>query len=227
MEPIKLKTWILWAAILFALGVGADYFFLHFLFYQKNQPTHTGPEGTSSLNPEPVGKPNDVPVLAQESNPAAAAKSDNFLESLKKCAPEIAAQAIGTPEALLLYLRQSVGVAKEETAYENYHMTVADGTERRIHVVTSDTSNSPDKKEVRFFKLDKEGFPERVALKPGEDLTSLMSQGRVHTHEVKKEIQLKDKSTLGLEEHNEQIYEFQYNNHGKILSCRIRQCQCP
>lgn len=227
MEPIKLKTWILWAAILFALGVGADYFFLHVLFYQKTPTTQTPTEGGSTLTPEPVGKPNDVPVLAPDNAAADKRKSDNFLDSLKKCAPEIAAQAIGTPEALLLYLRQSVGIEKESVSYENYHMTLPDGSERRIHVVTNDASNSPDKKEIRFFKLDKEGFPERIPLKPSDTLPSLMALGQVHTHELKREVLLKDKTNLSVEEHNDQIYEFQYSNHGKILSCRIRQCQCP
>lgn len=227
MEPIKLKTWILWASILFALGVGADYFFLHVLFYQKNPTTQSPHEGGSTLNPEPVSKPNDVPVLAQDGRNADSKKSDNFFESLKKCAPEIAAQAIATPEALLLYLRQSVGIEREETTYENFHMTLADGTERRIHVVASDSSNSPDKKEIRYFKLDKQGFPEKVPLKPADTLQSLMALGHVHTHEVKKDVLLKDKTKLSLEEHNDQIYEFQYNNNGKVLSCRIRQCQCP
>jgi hypothetical protein len=227
MEPIKLKTWILWAAILFALGVGADYFFLHVLFYQKNPTAQAPAEGGSTLNPEPVGKPNDVPVLAHENVEADTKKSDNFLESLKKCAPEIAAQTIATPEALLLYLRQSVGIEKEDVSYENFHMTIADGSERRIHVVTTDSSNSPDKKEIRFFKLDKEGFPEKIPLKATDTLASLMAMGQVHTHEVKREVLLKDKTSVSIEEHNDQIYEFQYSNHGKILSCRIRQCQCP
>lgn len=227
MEPIKLKTWILWAAILFALGAATDYFFLHVLFQQKNQTVQAPTEGGSTLNPEPVGKPNDVPVLAPDSASADGKKTDNFLDSLKKCAPEIAAQAVATPEALLLYLRQSVGIASESVSYENFHMTVADGSERRIHVVAVDNSNSPDKKEVRFFKLDKEGFPEKIPLRSSDTLTSLMAQGQVHTHEVKREVILKDDTNLSVEEHNDQIYEFQYSNHGKILSCRIRHCQCP
>lgn len=227
MEPIKLKTWILWVAILFALGVGADYFFLNVLFYQKNPTAQAPHEGVSSLNPEPVGKPNDVPVITANGSSANSLKTDNFRETLQKCAPEIAAQAIGTPEAFLLYLRQSVGVLKEETTYENFHMTLPDGSERRIHIVASDDSNSPDKKEIRFFKLDKEGFPEKIPLKPTDTLPSLMAMGHVHTHEVKKQVLLKDNTTLGLEEHNDQIYEFQYSNHGKVLSCRARECQCP
>ena len=227
MEPIKLKTWIMWAAILFALGAVTDYFFLHVLFQQKNQTMQVPGDGGSTLSPEPVGKPNDVPVLAPDSATADGKKTDNFLDSLKKCAPEIAAQAVATPEALLLYLRQSVGIASESVSYENFHMKVADGSERRIHVVTTDASNSPDKKEIRFFKLDKEGFPEKIPLKSSDTLQSLMAQGQVHTHEVKREVLLKDKTNLNVEEHNDQIYEFQYSNHGKILSCRVRHCQCP
>src|SRR5205814_1859116 len=152
---------------------------------------HAPLEGGSTLKPEPISKPNDVPVLAQDGGSADSKKSDNFIESLQKCAPEIAAQAIGTPEALLLYLRQSVGIEREETTYENFHMTVADGSERRIHVVASDASNSPDKKEIRYFKLDKQGFPEKIPLKSTDTLQSLMALGHVHTHEVKKEVLLK------------------------------------
>lgn len=226
MEPIKLKTWILWAAVLFILGVFADYYFLHFLFHEKKSDMAT-PQIEGVM--DPTQKPNEVPVVANGSTSEENEQNipDTFLESLKKCAPEIAAQAVGTPEALLLYLRQSIGVAKEEVHIENFHITLPDGSERRLQVLVADNTNTPDKKELRFFKLDKEGYPERLTIKSSDTQESLLSLGKLTQHESKRTIQLKDKSTVAVEEHNNQVYEFQFNNHGRVLSCRLRVCQCP
>lgn len=226
MEPIKLKTWIIWAAILFILGVFADYYFLHFLFHEKKSEMTT-PQLEVVM--DPAQKPNEVPVVANSRTSEENEQNipDTFLENLKKCAPEIAAQAVGTPEALLLYLRQSIGVAKEEVHLENFHLTLPDGSERRLQVLVSDSTNTPDKKELRFFKLDKEGYPERLPLRESDTQESLLRLGKLTQHESKRTIHLKDKSSVAVEEHNNQVYEFQFNNHGRVLSCRLRACQCP
>ncbi|WP_413612468.1 hypothetical protein [Bdellovibrio sp. HCB-110] len=231
MEPIKIRTWIMWALILFGLGLLTDYYFLHLLFHEKNgaqkeaviETTASPVEGVDPKNPDDsfLGEKGDVNSEASPSS------KDNFLESLQKCAPEVAAQAIGTPEALIEYLQKSVGVKTEDISLENYHLTLADGSKRRVHVITSDNTNSPTEKEIRFFKLDAEGYPERLQLKGDETVESLLAQGKVTRHEVKSQLELKDGSSVALEKHDNKVFELQYNNHGKILSCRFKECHCP
>ncbi|MFM6928010.1 MAG: hypothetical protein ACKOX6_06065 [Bdellovibrio sp.] len=232
MEPIKFKTWLTWALILFALGVLADYYFLHILFHEKpvNSPNAmvSATNGTIS-SPETAGTPTapSLPSVESESEPDSTPRKDNFLENLKKCAPEIAAQAVATPEALMEYLKKSVGIKSEDITIENYHITLNDGSQRRIHVVASDNTNSPNKKELRFFKLDAEGYPERLPLKPEETLQSLLALGTLQHREVKSQLNLKDDTSVSLETHDNKVYEFQYTNHNHVLSCRLKECQCP
>ena len=238
MKEIKLKTWILWSVILFSLGIVADYFFWHLLLgHQNSEPVHTT-EATISDSANPgtetvkLDKEEEVSSFIRESHTEAdpsgtPSLKDNFLETLQSCAPEIAAQAIATPEALIEYLQKSVGVQAESVSVENYHITLADGSHRRIHVVAQDRSNLPDKKEVRYYKLDAEGYPERVRLKKDDTLQSLLAQGTLTRHELRADLKLKDGSAVQLERHDQKVFEFQYNNHGRVLSCRLAHCQCP
>ena len=231
MEPIKFKTWLMWALILFILGVLADYYFLHILFHEK--PVNSPNAVVSAINgnissPETGAEPpavSEAPVA--EAEPDTTPVKDNFLENLKKCAPEIAAQAVATPEALMEYLKKSVGIKSEDITIENYHITLNDGSQRRIHVVASDNTNSPNKKELRFFKLDAEGYPERLPLKGDETLQSLLALGTLQHREVKSQLNLKDDTSVSLETHDNKVFEFQYTNHNHVLSCRLKECQCP
>ena len=231
MKTIKLRTWITWGAILFALGVASDYYFLHILFHQKikeEQEALGAPEISTTPTPSgSVGADTSTATVDEDADPDKAdSTKDNFLVSLQSCAPEIAAQAIATPEALIEYLKKSVGIAKEEVSLENFHLTLANGSQRRIHVVIADNTNSRDKKEIRLFKLDAEGYPERMPLKGNETLESLLNQGRLTRHEAKSQLLLKDGSSVELETHDQKVFEFQFNNHGKVLSCRFKECLC-
>jgi len=148
---------------------------------------------------------------------------DTFRASLQTCAPDIAAQGIGTPEALMEYLKKSVGVAKEEVDVQNYHITLPDNSERRIQVRLTDAG----KKELLFFKLDAQGYPEQLPINGDETLESLLSQGHLVRKEVKANWSLKDKTHVTLQTHDDRIFEFQYMGHQKVLSCRYTDCQCP
>lgn len=225
MRPIKVKIWITWALILFSLGLAADYFFLHLLFQQKQQALSESLK-TGSLLAEPGDKSSSLPESVKETTPADSGKN-TFLDALKKCAPEIAAQTIATPEALIEYLQKSIGIKHKEIPLENYHLTLDNGDQRRIQILVDDNTNSSDKKELRFFKLDQEGIPERLALSEDETLESLLSKGKITRHEVRSELVLKDGSSLNLEMHDNKVFEFQYNNHGQLLSCRFQDCLCP
>ncbi|MBO9666517.1 MAG: hypothetical protein J7501_06845 [Bdellovibrio sp.] len=229
MGPIKFKTWLTWALVLFVLGLLADYYFLHMLFHEK-QAVLNGTAGMTEVpSPTPLSEtadPNSTDNSGTEPD-VDTPNRDNFNESLQKCAPEIAAQAVATPEALMEYLKKSVGVKQEQINIENYHLALADGSQRRVQLISADNTNSANKKELRFFKLDAQGYPERLALKGTETVESLLAMGKVQRTERKSELTLKDGSQVTLETHDNKVYEFQFNNHGKILSCRLKECQCP
>lgn len=233
MKPIKLRIWITWGVILFCLGVASDYYFWHLMFQEKAGATQEAPaapkETDSATAPQTAVDTKDDSFIAQEqgavSEPSGEIK-DNFLESLKACAPEVAAQAIATPEALMEYLQKSVGVKTEEVSLENFHLTLPDGSKRRVHVVISDSTNSTTKKEIRLFKLDAEGYPERLPLKGDETLKSLLAQGTQTRHEARSQLLLKDGTSVNLERHDQKVFEFQFVNHGKVLSCRFKECLC-
>lgn len=234
MNEIKIRTWILWAVILFSLGLSADYFFWHLLIGQRHQELLENPDvKAESAAPAKIdGDVNEerssfISESNTEAEPATTTNKDNFLESLQTCAPEVSAQAIATPEALIEYLQKSVGVQQETIAVENYHLTLADGTRRRVHVIASETSNNPEKKEIRLYKLDNEGYPERLPTTQKDTLESLLGQGTVTRHELRADLRLKDGSSVQLERHDQKVFEFQFNNHGRILSCRLAHCQCP
>ena len=233
MDEIKIKTWIMWAVILFAVGVLADYFFWHKVLGQRKFDAQTqgeviAPATGSAAAPGTPGTPdNSFIETPAEQPPEGPSAKNNFLESLKKCAPEVAAQTIATPEALMEYLQKSVGAKQQDISVENFHLTLADGSKRRVHVIAADSSNGTEAKEIRYFKLDAEGLPERMATKPGDTLESLLAEGAVTRHEQRSQILLKDGSSVDLEMHDKTVYEFQYNNHGKVLSCRFSACQCP
>lgn len=233
MEPIKLRVWITWGIILFCLGVASDYYFWHLLFQEKTGATQEAPaipaDETAAAPPQASATPGDNSFIAGTqgtvSEPSGEIK-DNFLDSLKACAPEVAAQAIATPEALMEYLQKSIGIKTEEVSLENFHLTLPDGSKRRVHVVVSDNTNSTTKKEIRLFKLDAEGYPERLPLKGHETLQSLLAQGTQTRHEARSQLLLKDGSSVNLERHDQKVFEFQFSNHGKILSCRFKECLC-
>lgn len=231
MGPIKFKTWLTWAIILFFLGLLADYFFLHKLFKEKQDLLNGAVPASAVIKNSTVAEATVTETAspgAENSNQTAPpTQEDTFLASLKQCAPEIAAQTVATPEALIEYLRKSVGVKNEDVTIENYHMIWKDGSKRRVHVVASDNTNSKNKKEIRLFRVDNEGYPDPVPLKGNETLESLLAMGQVENKEVKSSLQLKDGGNVDLEMHNNVVYEFQYTHNGKVLSCRLKDCQCP
>lgn len=234
MNETKVTTWILWAAILFGLVVAADYFFLHLLFKTDPVTQEVSEKETSNIEPTEVHSETKMDESFMEAHdPSTGPKpiekeqlEDNFFVTLQKCASEIAAQTIATPEALLVYLQNSVGVKSEDIALENYHITLTDGSIRRVHVVAADNTNSQDAKEIRFFKLDEEGLPERIKLPKGATVKSLIEMGKLDKHEVRKSMIFTDGSSIDVETHNRKVFEFQYNNRGNVLSCRHSSCHC-
>lgn len=236
MKVISTRTWLTSALLLLALGLAADYFFLHYLFTIQSadssaeivdlqEPQST--TATTSSRKTPAQEPLSSETKKNSDSSPTQAEINNFRDSLDRCAPEISAQGIGTPEALIEYLTKTVGTKRYDNVIENYHLTLPDGSERRVQVVVDDNTNSTTKKELRFFKLDQEGYPERLNLRKTDTLESLLALGNLKRQEIKSEVQLKDGTSLTFETHNNKVYEFQFNNLGKMLSCRNSSCHCP
>lgn len=228
MNDTKLKTWILWAVVLFLLSLTVDYFFLHLLFDKdaKSAQIETTPVPTESVNLEGPAEPVDVEDLSQPTDQIPPAGDGNFLNELKKCLPEIAAQAIATPEAFVEYLQKSVGAAKEKITLENYDITLPDGSLRRIQVLSADTTRSAEKHGLRLFSIDKEGHQEALALQDSDTKESLLQMGKLNRHSIKSEIELGDRSRLLLEKWDNRIAEFQFSDQAKNLSCQQTTCKC-
>lgn len=255
MKSNKGKKGFLWVLILFGLGVLIDTHFFHDFISKKlnrkpeehnlfelSPPTQR--ESVASVYSKETISKSDAENLLKEkrltdtidnkadgtiSKAASISKNekDSFFVSLSKCAPEISARpTITTPEALLNFLQENIGVEKKETSIENFHLTLRDGSLRRIHIVTADNTNSVQNQELRFFKVDSEGYPERISLNGDETLQSLLSQGTVTKHEAKVLYVFKDGAIVTAETHNQAVYELQFNNRGRILSCRHKKCVC-
>ncbi len=228
MDPKNFKTWLISAVVLFLMVLAADYYVLHLYFPKTVENGELVPSGVASgdASGETPTKGTDESFLAvAEKANAQPTPENNFLEMLKTCSPEIAAQAIATPEALVAYLSKSVGIAREEISIENYHLKLSDGSIRRVHILDAG-DNEHNTKEVRYFSLDEEGYPVRDFESEKLGAEKLLSQGTTIRYEAKSTLHLKDNSTLDLEKHDNKVHQIQYRAHGKTLSCFELSCQC-
>ncbi len=107
MHPIKLKNWLIAIIILLGLSLIVDYYFIHVLFTAKDQAFKT------QQAEEPTEDERDAVENEDQVESALATGEDNFLESLQACIPEVAAQGIATPEALVEYFKKSIGILSE------------------------------------------------------------------------------------------------------------------
>lgn len=246
MNQISWQRWAATFAILLFLSFLADYFFLHILFdpterlrFQhgdRNAVTATAEGGGDQAQAQ--GTSADAPTSTANSaaDKTAPGSQDNFLQTLQDCHNEVSSQGITTPEALMDYLDRSIGKNSQNIEIENYIYFLPDGSERRVHLVQADNTNSKDKRELRFFGVDREGYPQKIELTPEqksmplEDLKkSLLAQGELKDHQVKSTVNLRDGSFLNLETHNDKVYEFQWRGNepgDRTLSCRNRACVC-
>lgn len=173
---------------------------------------------------QPVSQMSSLEIK-QNIKPFSSLDKNTFLFALQKCVPTATA-AIESPSELFNYLKMQTGIETEDKTVENYHLLLPDKSLRRIHIVIADNTNSTRRKELRFFRVDAEGYPERIPLKSNQTVQSLLKLGEVTNHEVKMQFVLKDGSVFDAEFHNQTIFEFQYNQRGKILSCRNQDCRC-
>lgn len=229
MNPKHFKTWFISAVVLFSLVMAADYLFLHVLFKGSELEIQESGNDVYFANKD---KPSEKLEQIDESfisepgnNPTSEKSENNFLEALKQCAPDIAAQTVSTPEALVAYLSKSVGAGREIITVENYHLKMTDGAVHRIHVLDiGDTEHNT--KEIRYFSLDEEGLPVREYNQEHLGLEKLLQRGTLLRHEQKSELELKDGGKLSLEKHDNKVVELRYFFKGSSLVCAETQCLC-
>lgn len=236
MDQDKKIRWGLIIIVFFFLGLAVDYFFLHILFQvkmkeqQKQEQLLPTTEKPTSQHQQtaPVG-PTEV---VQQEPQAQAATTAQFQEKAAQCmGPELAKNP--TPDDLVRELEKTNPVVKSQFQLENTHIRLPDGSERRLHMIIADNTNHKNARELRYFKLDADGLPERIPLSPEqtfnpkpEFLRSLIGQGEVIYHQTKDSKTLKDGASMILTMVNNKVYEFQIFNHGKTFSCRELNCVC-
>lgn len=221
---------------LFFIGLAVDYFFLHILFQQKIRDQQQREEEvvpktevpTSRLQPKAApAKPTEVAY--QE--PKAVSASDFQSKATQCMGPELGKST--TPDDLLRELFKNDPIVSSQFELENTHIQLPDGSERRMHLILADDTQHKGALELRYFKLDAEGLPERIPLsreqtynpKP-EFLQSLKSQGKTIYHETKDTRTLKDGTSMILTMIDDKVYEFQIFAQGKTFSCREMNCAC-
>jgi len=161
------------------------------------------------------------------------AEQKDFQQKIDECFDNPQLTASDTPEIFLKNLIVENPVKDSQFEMENTHVQLPDGSLRRIHLIPSDSSNSKNAIELRYFKLDGEGLPERISLSrkqtinPSKEfIQSLKSQGKIVFHQVKQHQLLKDGTQISLNEVDNKIFEIQIFSSGKTFSCRAMKCDC-
>jgi len=239
MVQEKKIRWGLVIAVLFFAGLAIDYFFLHILFQEKLKEQHKDQQKQEEmLSPSPTPEASPAENLQSTPNgittqePKAEGTTKGFQEKTRQCLGAELAKNPG-PDQLLLELEKLHPVTKTQFQLENTHIQLPDGSQRRLHLISADSTNSKNAKELRYFKLDAEGLPERIDLKPEETInpkpefiSSLKNQGKVIYHQLKETKTLNDGTSMILTTINGKAYEFQIFTKGKTLSCRSFNCAC-
>lgn len=236
MEKQNKIRWGLVIVSLFFIGLAVDYFFLHILFQeklklqQKQEELLPPSEEPSSQRQQPA--PSSPAAVTYQDPQVPATSAAQFQEKAEKClGPQLGKNP--TPDELIQDLEKTNPVVKNQFQLENTHIQLPDGSQRRMHLIVADDTNHKNARELRYFKVDDEGLPERIALPPEqtynpkpEFLESLKKQGTVIFHQTKDTKTLRDGTSMVLTMVNEKVYEFQIFNHGKTFSCRETNCVC-
>jgi hypothetical protein len=236
MDNTKKIRWGLIIVTFFFVGLAVDYFFLHLLFQEKLKEQQRLEEVMPTAEKPSAQKleahPSAPTAVRLQEAPTSAGSPAEFQEKATVCmGPELGQSA--TPDDLIRNLEKTNPVVKSQFQLENTHIQLPDGSERRLHMIIADNTNHKNARELRYYKLDAEGLPERIELsseqtynpKP-EYIQSLLSQGKIIYHETKDTKTLKDGTSMVLTKVNEKVYEFQIFTHGKTLSCREMSCLC-
>lgn len=228
--------WGLIIVVFFLMSLAVDYFFLHILFQEKMKEQQKQEEVLP-----PTEKPSSQHLQTAPSSPTAVSQQDTqsepatvaqFQEKAEQCmGSELAKNT--SPDDLVKELEKTNPVVKSQFQLENTHIQLPDGSQRRMHLIVADNTNNKDARELRYYKLDAEGLPERIELSKEQTynpkpafLESLKKQGTVIFHQTKDSKTLKDGASMILTKVNDKVHEFQIFNHGKTFSCREFSCVC-
>lgn len=213
-----------------------SFFFMHGL---------AKPAGDGSPSEEGAEVPTAVAMAASPSTPAAPTEllkspkslkleqQKAFQAKLSECFENPHLTSAATPEIFFKNLIAENPVKNSQFEMENTHVQLPDGSLRRIHVIPSDSSNNAKTLELRYFKLDGEGLPERIPLSrrqtinpSPEFIQSLKDQGKVVFHQLKQHQLLQDGTQVALNQVDDKIFEMQIFGADKTFSCRAMKCDC-
>lgn len=237
MDKDKKIRWGLIIVTLFFVGLAVDYFFLHILFQEKLKEQQRQEQVIPTTE-----KPDALQLETHPSAPTAVQLQDSqstagslagFQEQATACMGPVLGKST-SPDDLMSELEKSNPVVKSQFQLENTHIQLPDGSQRRIHMIIADNTNHKEARELRYYKMDADGLPDRIDLKPEqtynpkpEFVQSLISQGTIIYHETKNTKTLKDGTSMVLTKINDKVFEFQiFNRSGKTLSCRELACLC-
>lgn len=235
MENKNKIRWGLIIVVLFVVSLAVDFFFLHILFQEKMKDRQQQKQSEAltpkSQNSGAVKADAPVEIVYEEPVTGNAAPS-KFQENTEKCLGSEYAKN-PTQDDLIRDLEKNNPVVKTEFQLENTHIQLPDGSERRLQLMIADSTQNKNSLEFRYFKLDSDGLPERIPLKPEqtinprpEFIASLKKQGKEIYHQIKETKSLKDGTSMILTTVNQKAYEFQIFAQGKTLSCREMSCVC-
>ena len=175
-------------------------------------------------NPEDM---NQMGVGALE----ATEPSEYFEKSLTECISLNTFNPLRSSSELIQYL-QSLNPTKS-IQIENYHFKLPNGDERRVHLIPTENGDKGVGRELRLFKLDSDGMPERIEAgsqleknPTNEEVQGLLSQGKVFYHQTKEVWTFPDDMNLNVEFQNNKVFEFQLQVQTQTFSCRLNDCEC-
>lgn len=193
-------------------------------------PSLSEAETTTSL-PAVLNLATSTTLMAAEQRFSSEQKE--FQSKVAECFSSPALLSAETPEVFFRNLITENPVQESQFEMENTHIQLPDGSLRRLHLIPSDRSNNSKTLELRYFKLDADGLPQRIPLskeqtfhpKP-EFIQSLKDQGKVVFHQTKEHQLLKDGAQVSLDQVDDKIFEMQIFSADKTFSCRAMKCEC-
>lgn len=233
MAKHRLVPW----TVLVLLVLVVWFFFVHGLAkspasQEEQESVPTSPMPFRRVPHELATEKNEVPTPASPVEAMSPQVAD-FQKKIHDCFPDLNVEGITNSEQLLRQEVTDNPVQKTQFEMENTHIELPDGSLRRIHLIPSEKANSANILELRYFKLDAEGLPERIPLSDKETynpskefIDSLKSQGRVVFHQTKEHRWLKDGTQIEINRVDHQIFELQISQPDKTLSCRALRCLC-
>ncbi len=124
-------------------------------------------------------------------------------------------------------------VLKREIQIENFHFTLANGTERRIQTLPPSGQLASGARRIKIFSLDAENLPvpekipaEILRLPYARQIYALSEGREPFFSQARESVDFNDKQKMSLEWTNQKISEFQWSGPGFVFSCHGSRCHC-